>query len=169
MTSTTATVGCFSIASYSLQLSARIARVPKSDVRPKRMKMASKVYYKEHSRVLSLIYYLTGVFYMVIGGYYNDGYDPEPTTSRALTNRYPTTTLPEYTQPFPTTTAPNNKFKVNFPTEYLTDVELVSLDPDYPVPPCLTGLNDFPIGLFGASGSVGDGNIYEQFSRANDI
>ena len=100
---------------------------------------------------------------MVIGGYYDDAYDPEPTTSRAPSNRYPTTTSPEYTQPFPTKTAPNNKFEVKSPREYLADVELVSLDPNYPVPPCLTRLNDFPIAVFGASGSVGDGNLTEKF------
>ena len=44
------------------------------------------------------------------------------------------------------------------PDAYLSDVELLSLDPDNPVPPCLMSLNEFPIGLFGASGSVGDGN-----------
>ena len=42
---------------------------------------------------------------------------------------------------------------------YLSDVELLSLDPENPVPPCLMSLNDFPVGLFGASGSVGDGNM----------
>ena len=41
---------------------------------------------------------------------------------------------------------------------YLSDVELLSLDPDNPVPPCLMNLSDFPVALFGASGSVGDGN-----------
>ena len=41
---------------------------------------------------------------------------------------------------------------------YLSDVELLSLDSANPVPPCLMSLNNFPVGLFGASGSVGDGN-----------
>ena len=75
---------------------------------------------------------------MVIGGYYDEAYAP---TSYSITPR------------------PNDKLKVNSPRVYSYDVELVSLDPDYPVPPCLMSLNDFPVGLIGASGSVGDGNL----------
>ena len=44
-------------------------------------------------------------------------------------------------------------------SQYLSDVELLSLDPDNPVPPCLMSLNNFPVRLYGASGSVGDGNM----------
>ena len=40
----------------------------------------------------------------------------------------------------------------------LTDVELVSLDPDNnPVPPCLKDLNNFPVEIRGAAGSIGEG------------
>ena len=40
----------------------------------------------------------------------------------------------------------------------LPDVELVSLDPDSnPVPPCLANLNDFPVKIYGAAGSVDKG------------
>ena len=43
---------------------------------------------------------------------------------------------------------------------YLSDVELVSLDPDNnPVPPCLTNLNDFPLGFAYAAGSVDEGKV----------
>ena len=42
----------------------------------------------------------------------------------------------------------------------LADVELVSLDPDNnPVPPCLTNLNNFPVELEGAAGSVDEGKV----------
>ena len=47
----------------------------------------------------------------------------------------------------------------SYSNTYYEGVELVSLDPDNPVPPCLMSLNDFPVGLLGASGSVGDGNL----------
>ena len=44
--------------------------------------------------------------------------------------------------------------------EILTDVELVSLDPDNnPVPPCLANLNDFPVKLESAAGSVDKGKV----------
>ena len=37
----------------------------------------------------------------------------------------------------------------------LAEVELVTSDPDnYPVPPCLDSLQDFPVELYGASGAV---------------
>ena len=40
----------------------------------------------------------------------------------------------------------------------LSDVELVSLDPDSNlVPPCLANLNDFPVKIYGAAGSVDKG------------
>ena len=40
----------------------------------------------------------------------------------------------------------------------LNDVELVSLDPDdNPVPPCLVNLNDFPVDIYYAAGSVDEG------------
>ena len=39
------------------------------------------------------------------------------------------------------------------------DVELVSLDLDNPVPPCLSHLNNFPGGIIGAAGSIGEGMI----------
>ena len=40
------------------------------------------------------------------------------------------------------------------------DVELVSLDPDNnPVPPCLANLNNFPVELYGAAGSVDEGKV----------
>jgi len=43
---------------------------------------------------------------------------------------------------------------------YLSDVELVSLDPDNnPVPPCLTNLNDFPLGFAYAAGSVDEDGL----------
>ena len=76
---------------------------------------------------------------MAIGGYYDEAYAPTP-TSYSIRPR------------------PNDKLKENSLRDYLYDVELVSLDPDYPVPPCLMSLNNFPIAAFGASGSVGDGN-----------
>ena len=42
----------------------------------------------------------------------------------------------------------------------LSDVELVSLDPDNnPVPPCLANLNDFLFGIQYAAGSVDKGNV----------
>ena len=42
----------------------------------------------------------------------------------------------------------------------LSDVELVSLDPDNnPVPPCLANLNDFLFGVQYAAGSVDEGNV----------
>ena len=42
----------------------------------------------------------------------------------------------------------------------LADVELFSLDPDNnPVPPCLANLNDFPVRLDGAAGSVDEGKV----------
>ena len=42
----------------------------------------------------------------------------------------------------------------------LSDVEIVSLDPNNnPVPPCLTNLNDFPVELDGAAGSVDKGKV----------
>ena len=56
----------------------------------------------------------------------------------------------------PTTTY---SYERTTPQQSLDDVELISLDSDYPVPPCLMRLNNFPVGLFGASGSVGDGNL----------
>ena len=77
---------------------------------------------------------------MVIGGYYN----PYLTTTE-----YPYTTEDPY--PYTTEDRPEGP--------YLSDVELLSLDSDNPVPPCLMSLNNFPVGLFGASGSVGDGNM----------
>ena len=69
---------------------------------------------------------------MVIGGYYDPSY--------LYTTEYSYTTEDPY-------------------GAYLSDVELLSLDSDNPVPPCLMSLNNFPVGLFGASGSVGDGNM----------
>ena len=43
---------------------------------------------------------------------------------------------------------------------YLSDVELVSLDPDNnPVPPCLANLNDFPVEIAYAAGSVDEGKV----------
>ena len=39
----------------------------------------------------------------------------------------------------------------------IDDVELVSLDPEYPVPSCLSNLNKFPVRTRGAAGSVGEG------------
>ena len=39
----------------------------------------------------------------------------------------------------------------------LNDVELVSLDPDVPVPPCLANLNKFPVKTRAAAGSTGEG------------
>ena len=42
----------------------------------------------------------------------------------------------------------------------LSDVELVSLDPDNnPVPPCLANLNDFPVEFYSAAGSVDEGKV----------
>ena len=42
----------------------------------------------------------------------------------------------------------------------LSDVELVSLDPDNnPVPPCLANLNDFPVEFYAAAGSVDEGTV----------
>ena len=42
----------------------------------------------------------------------------------------------------------------------LSDVELVSLDPDNnPVPPCLANLNDFQVKINGAAGSVDEGKV----------
>ena len=42
----------------------------------------------------------------------------------------------------------------------LSDVELVSLDPDNnPVPPCLANLNDFPFEIAYAAGSVDEGKV----------
>ena len=42
----------------------------------------------------------------------------------------------------------------------LSDVELLSLDPDNnPVPPCLANLNDFPVKLESAAGSVDKGKV----------
>ena len=73
---------------------------------------------------------------MAIGGYYDESYAP---ISYVTPRR-------------------DDNVKANSPRDYVYDVELVSLDPDYPVPPCLMSLNNFPVGLIGASGSVGDGN-----------
>ena len=44
----------------------------------------------------------------------------------------------------------------------LTDVELVTLDPDnFPVPPCLTNLKELPFASFGMAGAVDeDGNPF---------
>ena len=43
---------------------------------------------------------------------------------------------------------------------YRNEVELVSLDPDNnPVPPCLANLNNFPVKLDGAAGSVDQGKV----------
>ena len=43
---------------------------------------------------------------------------------------------------------------------YFSDVELVSLDPDNnPVPPCLANLNDFPVEISYAAGSVDEGKV----------
>ena len=43
---------------------------------------------------------------------------------------------------------------------FLSDVELVSLDPDNnPVPPCLANLNDFPVEIAYAAGSVDEGKV----------
>ena len=42
----------------------------------------------------------------------------------------------------------------------LSDVELVSLDPDNnPVPPCLANLNNFPVEISYAAGSVDEGKV----------
>ena len=46
----------------------------------------------------------------------------------------------------------------NFDFGDLTDVELVSLDPDNnPVPPCLINLKKFPVPIQGAAGSIDEG------------
>ena len=48
----------------------------------------------------------------------------------------------------------------NFVGDFLSDVELVSLDPENnPVPPCLANLNNFPVELYGAAGSVDEGKL----------
>ena len=48
----------------------------------------------------------------------------------------------------------------NFVGDFLSDVELVSLDPENnPVPPCLANLNTFPVELYGAAGSVDEGKL----------
>ena len=45
----------------------------------------------------------------------------------------------------------------------LSDVELVSLDPDNnPVPPCLANLNDFPVER-GCATRCGDGHFLDTF------
>ena len=46
----------------------------------------------------------------------------------------------------------------SLPGTSLDAVELVSFDLDNPVPPCLTDLNNFPVGITGAAGSVGEGS-----------
>ena len=82
-----------------------------------------------YSRTFHFIYSLAGVFYMVVGGFYDDNYDYYDT---------------EFTTPT---------------SSYLDEVELISLDPDNPVPSCLTSLSNIPVGLYGAAGSVGDGKV----------
>ena len=89
---------------------------------------------------------------MVIGGS-SEGYRKSLYTTE---EPYYTTEAPFYTteEPFYTTSSPGG---------FIRAVELVSLDPDNnPVPPCLTNLNNFPIGIDGAAGSVGEGRATKQ-------
>ena len=44
-----------------------------------------------------------------------------------------------------------------YDTGIIDDVELVSLDPNFPVPQCLASLNKFPVKTRAAAGSVGEG------------
>ena len=77
----------------------------------------------------------SGLLYMVIGGSRENGYS--------------TTEVPFSSTP-------------SSPGSYIDAVELVSLDPDNsPVPPCLTNLNNFPVGINGAAGSIGEGNLFQ--------
>ena len=126
---------------------------------------------------------------MVIGGYYDANYVqdfpeafpettttyPEESTVSESVSQVSTTYLVDETTAYPeepttylvdeTTTYPEEPTttysfeRTTYVENYLDDVELISLDSDYPVPPCLMRLNNFPVGLFGASGSVGDGNL----------
>lgn len=78
----------------------------------------------------------SGLLLMVIGGSRESSYSP--------------------------TQEPGVSTTTSLPGGYINAVELVSLDPDNnPVPPCLTNLNDFPIGIDGAAGSVGEGNLIQ--------